>query len=45
MLCSAWARKNASITNDDYLKVWFTFTRNLPANITEEAETTAKLKG
>ncbi|WP_426578882.1 phage portal protein [Bacillus altitudinis] len=45
LLCSAWARKNAFITNDDYLKVWFTFTRNLPANIVEEAETTAKLKG
>lgn len=45
LLCSAWSRKNAAISNDDYLKVWFTFTRNLPANIAEEAETTAKLKG
>lgn len=45
LLCSAWSRKNAAISNDDYLKVWFTFTRNLPANIVEEAETTAKLKG
>ncbi|WP_353856446.1 phage portal protein [Bacillus sp. Bos-x628] len=45
LLCSAWSRKNAAIRGDDYLKVWFTFTRNLPANIAEEAETTAKLKG
>lgn len=30
---------------DNYLNVWFGFKRNLPANILEEAQATAALKG
>lgn len=44
LLCSAWAKKELAGA-DDYLKISFTFTRNLPANIQEEATTTAALKG
>ena len=44
VLCSAWA-KNGMAKPDDYLNIWFGFKRNLPANIAEEADTTAKLKG
>lgn len=44
VLCSAWGKKK-SIGKDDYLKVFFTFKRNLPANILEEAQTTSALKG
>lgn len=44
VICSAWSKSNIC-SNEDYLKVWFGFKRNLPANISEEAETTASLKG
>lgn len=44
LLCGAWAKKNLAAP-DDYLKINFTFTRNLPANIQEEATTTNSLKG
>lgn len=44
VLCSAWAKKGKA-NSDDYLKVWFGFKRNLPANILEEAKATAALKG
>lgn len=44
LLCSAWAKKG--ICNiEDYLKVWFSFKRNLPVNLLDEAQTTAALKG
>lgn len=44
VLCSAWSKKGIC-TNDDYLKIWFGFKRNLPANLLDEAQTTAQLKG
>ncbi|MED4977212.1 phage portal protein [Weizmannia sp. FSL K6-0777] len=44
VLCSAWAKRGLAGA-DDYLNVWFGFKRNLPANILEEAQTTAALKG
>ncbi|KOP81999.1 phage portal protein [Bacillus sp. FJAT-21945] len=44
VLCSAWAKKNIC-ASEDYLKVWFGFKRNLPANVLDEAQTTAQLKG
>jgi SPP1 family phage portal protein len=44
VLCSAWAKKGIC-TKEDYLKVWYQFKRNLPANILDEAQTTAQLKG
>ncbi|UUI85558.1 phage portal protein [Bacillus halotolerans] len=44
LLCSAWAKKS-NVKHDDYLKVWFSFKRNLPSNILEEAEIAAELKG
>lgn len=42
VLASAWAKKGIAF---DYLKIYFEFKRNLPVNLTEEAETTGKLKG
>ncbi len=44
VLFSAWAKKNL-VKQDDYLKIWFGFKRNLPVNILEEAQATAALKG
>ena len=44
VLCSAWAKKGIC-TQDDYLKVWFGFKRNLPSNLLDEAQTTAQLRG
>ncbi|MGG3721608.1 phage portal protein [Bacillus subtilis] len=44
LIFSAWATKNIAKA-EDYLKVWFGFKRNLPANVLEEAQTTSQLKG
>lgn len=44
VICSAWAKKNIC-SPDDYLSIWFGFTRNLPTNLIDEAQTTAQLKG
>ncbi|GLC89342.1 phage portal protein [Lysinibacillus piscis] len=44
VLCSAWAKKGIC-SKDDYLKLWFGFKRNLPANLLEEAEIQEKLQG
>ena len=44
VICSAWAKKGIC-SNEDYLKVYFSFKRNLPANLIDEADTTMKLKG
>jgi SPP1 family phage portal protein len=44
VLCSAWAKKSKA-KPDDYLNIWFGFKRNLPANLLEEADLAAKLKG
>ena len=44
ILFSAWGTKGKA-SEDDYLKVWFGFTRNLPANILEEAQIAGSLKG
>lgn len=44
VLCSAWAKKGVC-TGEDYLKVWFGFKRNLPANLLDEAQTSVALKG
>ncbi|MCY8918054.1 phage portal protein [Bacillus atrophaeus] len=44
LIFSAWGtRKKADAS--EYLKVWFGFKRNFPANVLEEAQTTAQLKG
>lgn len=42
---SAWAKKMPAVSSEEYLRVWFGFKRNLPANIADEATTTAALKG
>lgn len=44
VLCSAW-EKRGICQKDDYLKIWFSFKRNIPVNLTEESQTTASLKG
>ncbi|MED4342407.1 phage portal protein [Bacillus licheniformis] len=44
LLCSAWAKKGL-VSAGDYLKVWFSFKRNLPSNLLEEAQTSGQLKG
>lgn len=44
VLFSAWAKRKG-ISKDDYLKVFFQFKRNLPANLLEEAQIQAQLKG
>jgi SPP1 family phage portal protein len=44
VLCSAW-NKRKLCEKDDYLSVWAGFKRNLPANILDEAQTTAQLRG
>src|SRR5690606_18728974 len=42
ILSNAWVKKGVVI---DYLNVFFTFTRNLPANVLDEATTSSMLKG
>lgn len=42
VLSTAWAKKGIPI---DYTNIYFGFKRNLPVNLTDEAETTSKLKG
>ena len=42
VLCSAWAKKGIAL---DYKDLWFGFKRNIPINIADEVEATAKLKG
>ncbi|MEH6439362.1 phage portal protein [Bacillus sp. JHAA] len=44
ILCSAWSKRILA-DKDAYLKLWFQFKRNLPANILEEAQASAELKG
>ncbi|MFT8362917.1 MAG: phage portal protein [Sporolactobacillus sp.] len=44
VLCSAWAVKGLC-SPDDYLKVKFQFTRNLPPDILSDAQATAQLQG
>jgi SPP1 family phage portal protein len=44
ILFSAW-NKRSKANKEDYLKVWFTFKRNLPADLLQEAQTTQSLKG
>lgn len=44
VLFSAWAKRK-SVSKEDYLKVWFGWKRNLPANILDEAQSTVQLKG
>ncbi len=42
ILATAWAKKGINL---DYTKITFEFTRNLPVNINDEAESTMQLKG
>lgn len=42
ILCTAWAKKGINL---DYINVFFGFKRNLPVNISDEADSTGKLKG
>lgn len=42
LLSSVWAKKGITF---NYLDVFFTFKRNLPVNIADEADSTGKLKG
>ncbi|UED81071.1 phage portal protein [Lysinibacillus sp. CD3-6] len=42
VICSAWAKKGIC-SNEDYLKLWFSFRRNVPANLLEEAQTATTL--
>ena len=42
LLSSVWAKKGTKI---DYTHVTFTWTRNFPLNLLDEADTTGKLKG
>lgn len=44
VLFSAWAKRKG-FKQEDYLKMFFSFKRNLPANILDEAQTTQLLKG
>jgi len=44
VLCSAWSKKS-NVQKDDYLEMEYQYTRNLPSNIKEEAETTSALRG
>lgn len=44
VICSAWS-KLGICAPEDYLNVWFNFTRNLPVNHKEEAEIAVMLKG
>lgn len=42
ILSNVWLKKGVAI---DHLNIFFTFTRNLPANILDEAQTSLMLKG
>ena len=42
ILSSVWAAKGSKV---DYLNMTFTWTRNFPLNLADEADTTVKLKG
>lgn len=44
VIFSAWEKRHR-FKKEDYLKLWFAFKRNLPANLLDEAQTTAQLKG
>ena len=44
VLFSAWYKRKG-FQKDDYLKVFFSWKRNLPANLLDEAQTTAAFKG
>jgi len=44
VLCSAWSKRNIC-SKEDFLKVWFGFKRNLPANVLDEAQSTVQLMG
>lgn len=44
VIFSAWEKRHG-FKKEDYLKLWFAFKRNLPANLLDEAQTTAQLKG
>lgn len=44
VLCSSWKRRNA-IHEDDYLQIFTTFTRNVPVDLLNEAQTTVALQG
>ncbi|MFJ7841596.1 phage portal protein [Lysinibacillus sphaericus] len=42
VICSTWAKKGIC-SKEDYLKLWFSFRRNVPANLLEEAQTATTL--
>lgn len=42
VLATAWAKKGITV---DYTNIFFQFKRNLPVNISDEADSTSKLKG
>lgn len=42
LICSAWAKKGFC-SPEDYLKLWFSFKRNIPVNLLEEAQTAVSL--
>jgi SPP1 family phage portal protein len=42
IVSSAWAKKSIKV---DYLNVYYTFSRNIPVNLLDEADTSSKLKG
>ncbi|MCJ0932934.1 phage portal protein [Virgibacillus halodenitrificans] len=44
VIFSAWAKRK-NVAKDDYLKVGFTFKRNLPVDVEGEAKTTSMLQG
>lgn len=44
VLCSSWA-KRFSVSKDDYLQVFYTFTRNIPVDLLNEAQASAALAG
>lgn len=44
VLCSAWIKRGKCKEND-YLKIWMQFKRNLPSNVLEEAQASLALKG
>jgi SPP1 family phage portal protein len=44
VIFSSWAKRK-SVNSEDYLKVYFMWKRNLPANLLDEAQTTVAFKG
>ncbi|MEB2279676.1 phage portal protein [Lysinibacillus xylanilyticus] len=44
VLCSAWAKKGIC-SNDDYLRLWFEYKRNIPIDLLSEAQASQALKG